>query len=106
MYAVVETSGRQFKVSVGDVVTVDRIGAEAGSTITLDKVLLLGGDSVTIGAPTVAGASVEAKVVEHFKGEKRLTRKYRRRQRTRRKVGYRPAHSRLEIVSIHTSSEG
>ena len=100
MYAVVETSGRQFKVSVGDTITVDRVGAEAGSTLTLDRVLLIGGDDLKIGAPTVAGAKVTTKVVSHFKGEKRLTRKYRRRQRTRRKVGYRPAMTSLEIVSI------
>tara|TARA_B100001989_G_C24412247_1_gene399644 strand:+ start:65 stop:382 length:318 start_codon:yes stop_codon:yes gene_type:complete len=103
MYAVVETSGRQFKVSVGDILTVDRLGADAGDTITLDRVLLLGGDGVTVGAPLVEGASVTAKVVEHFAGEKRITRKYTRRQRTRRKVGYRPAHTRLEIVSIDTT---
>lgn len=106
MYAVVETSGRQFRVAVGDVLTVDQRSEDPGSEITLDRVLMLGGDSVTLGAPTVAGASVTAKLVEHFKGEKRLTRKYSRRQRTRRKVGYRPAHSRIEIVSINPSTEG
>lgn len=104
MYAVVETSGRQFKVSVGDIVVVDRVGAEEGSTLDLDRVLLLGGDGVTIGAPVVDGASVKAKIVEHFAGEKRLTRKYTRRQRTRRKVGYRPAYTRIEIVSIDAPS--
>ncbi len=102
MYAVVETSGRQFRVAVGDIVTVDKLEAEAGSDLTLDRVLLIGGDSLTVGAPTVKGAKVQAKVIEHFLGEKRLTRKYSRRQRTRRKVGYRPAHSRIEIVGIET----
>lgn len=100
MYAVVATSGRQFKVSVGDIIDVDRLAAEAGSTISLDRVLLLGGNGVTVGAPTVAGAAVQAKVVEHFSGEKRITRKFRRRQRRRRKVGYRPAMTKLEILSI------
>ncbi|MFT7521887.1 MAG: large subunit ribosomal protein L21 [Kiritimatiellia bacterium] len=100
MYAVVQTSGRQFKVSVGDIITVDRIQADAGDTIKLDRVLMLGGEGVTLGAPVIEGASVTIKVLSHFKGEKRITRKYRRRQRTRRKVGYRPAMSSLEIVSI------
>ena len=102
MYAVVETSGRQFKVAVGDTIEVDRVQAEAGSTLTLDRVLMLGGKGVTVGSPVVPGAKVQAKVVEHYLGEKRLTRKYTRRQRTRRKVGYRPHHTRLEILSIDT----
>lgn len=106
MYAVVQTSGRQFRVAVGDILTVDKLDAEPGSELTLDRVLLLGGDSLQIGAPTVPGATVQAKVIEHFKGEKRVTRKYRRRQRFRRKVGYRPHHSRIEITGIHTSTEG
>ena len=104
MYAVVETSGRQFKVAVGDTIEVDRVQAEAGSTLTLDRVLMLGGEGVTVGSPTIAGAKVQAKVVEHYLGEKRITRKYTRRQRTRRKVGYRPHHTKLEILSI--DSEG
>ena len=102
MYAIVETSGRQFKVSKGDTVEVDRVDAKPGTKITLDRVLMLGGDSVTLGAPTVDGASVKIKVVEHYLGEKRLTRKYSRRQRTRRKVGFRPSMTRIEILSIDT----
>lgn len=100
MYAVVETSGRQFKVAVGDTVEVDRRGEDAGTDITLGRVLLIGGEGVTIGTPTVQGASVKAKVVEHYLGDKRITRKYRRRQRMRRKVGFRPSYTKIEIVSI------
>ncbi len=100
MYAVVETSGRQFKVSVGDTIEVDRIQDAAGSDVVLERVLLLGGEGVTIGTPVVPGATIKARVVEHYKGDKRITRKYRRRQRTRRKVGYRPSYTRLEILSI------
>lgn len=100
MYAVVHTSGRQYKVAVGDLVDIDRIGADQGADITLDQVLLIGGEGVKIGTPTIEGATVTAKVVDHYLDAKRLTRKYRRRQRTRRKVGYRPAKTRIEITGI------
>jgi len=63
---------------------------------------MLGGEGATLGEPTIGGASVKIKVVEHFLAAKRLTRKYSRRQRTRRKVGYRPAMTRIEILSIDT----
>lgn len=103
MYAVIHTSGRQYKVAVGDQIDVDRVGAEQGADLTLDQVLLIGGPDLKVGAPTVPGATVTARVVEHFLGEKRLTRKYSRRQRTRRKVGYRPAMTRIEITAIQES---
>lgn len=100
MYAVIQTSGRQFKVAVGDKIQVDRVGAEPGTDLTLDQVLLIGGDALKIGAPTVPGATVTARVIEHYLDDKRVTRKYRRRQRMRRKVGYRPAMTRIEITAI------
>jgi large subunit ribosomal protein L21 len=100
MYAVIQTSGRQYKVAVGDQIDVDRVGAEPGTDLTLDQVLLLGGSGVKVGAPTIPGAAVTARVVEHFLADKRVTVKYRRRQRSRRKVGYRPAMTRIEITGI------
>jgi large subunit ribosomal protein L21 len=100
MYAVVETSGHQFKVSVGDTVTVDRLDAEVGVTLSLDRVLLLGGDSVVVGSPVIPGVTVTARIVEHMLGEKTITRKYRRRQRRRRRVGFRASLTRIEILSI------
>ena len=101
MYAIVATSGKQYRVEAGTKITVDRIEAEEGSTIELDQVLLVGGDATTIGAPTVPGAKVTAKVAKHELGDKRMTFKFLHRRRHRRKVGYRPRFTTLEIVAIH-----
>lgn len=100
MYAIVETSGKQYRVVPGDRILVDRMAAEVGATITLGRVLLLGGDSVKVGAPLVEGASVTARVLAHPLGEKKITFKYRRTRRYRLKRGYRHSHTELEIVDI------
>lgn len=100
MFAVVQTCGKQYRVEPGAQITVDRLQADEGATVTLDQVLMLGGNDTKIGTPTVQGAKVTAKVVSHFKGEKVITFKYRRRLRMRRRVGYRHSHTTLEIVSI------
>lgn len=100
MYAIVATSGRQFRVVPGETIDVDRLQADEGAEVVLDQVLLIGGEGVQVGSPTVPGATVKAKVVKHFKGDKVTTFKYRRRQRTRRKVGFRAAKTTLEILAI------
>jgi large subunit ribosomal protein L21 len=100
MFAVVETSGKQYRVEPGAVITVDRMQVAEGETIKLDRVLLIGGADTKVGAPTVAGATVTAKVVGHPKGDKVMTFKYTPTHRTRRRVGYRHSHTTLEIVSI------
>jgi len=100
MYAIVETSGKQYRVEPGCSVVVDRMKVEVGETITLDRILLVGGDGLKVGSPTVEGAVVKAKVTSHTKGKKVITRKYTRRQRTRRRVGFRADLTTLEIVSI------
>ena len=100
MFAIVETSGKQYRVEEGLTITVDRMDAEEGSEITLDRVLLVSGDDVKIGTPTVDGASVTAKVTGHPRGEKVTTFKYTPRQRHRRRVGFRHSHTTLEITGI------
>ena len=100
MFAIVETSGRQFRVEPGATITVDRVDAEVGAEITLDRVLLLSGDDVRLGDPTVAGASVTAKVVGHTRGEKVRTFKYKRRNRTRVRRGFRSSLTTIEITNI------
>ena len=100
MFAIVETSGRQYRVQKGDVITVDRMDAEEGAELTLDRVLLLSGDAVKVGAPTVDGASVSAKVTGHPRGDKVVAFKFRRRPRYRRRVGFRHSHTTLEITDI------
>ncbi|MCO4747988.1 MAG: 50S ribosomal protein L21 [Proteobacteria bacterium] len=102
MYAIVDTSGRQFRVEEGATITVDLVDAEEGAEITLDKVLLIGGESGTkIGTPTVEGATVKATVARHLRGEKLITFKYKQRKRSRRRVGFRSSLTELTINSIN-----
>ena len=100
MFAIVETGGKQYRVAKGDTIVVDRMEAEDGTKITLDRVLLVADKDVKVGTPTVKGAKVTAKVVDHHKGKKIITFKYRPRGRMRRRVGFRHSHTTLEITGI------
>ncbi len=100
-YAVIETGGKQYRVSVGDHISVERLPAEAGGDITIDRVLLLGGDGGTrVGTPTVSGAAVTARVDEHFRGEKIVVFKYKAKKGYRRRIGHRQSLTRLTITNI------
>ena len=100
MYAVVVTGGKQYRVSEGDTITVDRLSADVGSTVEIADVLLVGGDELKVGTPTVDGAKVVAEVVEHKLGDKREVFKYKSRKRYRRNRGFRPSLTTLSIQSI------
>ena len=100
MYAIVETSGKQYRVAIGETIIVDQMAAEVGSTVLLDRVLLVHGDAVQIGTPTLAGAVVTARVVDHHRGEKLRSFKYVRTRRYRRRHGYRHHNTKLEILDI------
>jgi len=101
VYAVVETSGKQYKVSTGEIVEVDKLPLEVGEKIELDRVLLVAeGEEVRVGQPTVEGAKVLATVTDHVKGPKIIVFKYRPRQRYRRKKGHRQNYTRLTIDEI------
>ena len=101
MYAVVATSGKQYKVSAGEIVKVDKLPLEVGEKIELDRVLLVAdGEEVRVGQPTVEGAKVLATVTDHVKGPKIIVFKYRPRQRYRRKKGHRQNYTRLTIDEI------
>ncbi len=100
MYALIETSGCQMRVAEGEEIIVDRVSAEQGSNIELDKVLLLSSEDTKIGTPYVAGAKVQAQVLEHILGDKVETYKYRRARRYRKSVGFRARLSVLKIQSI------
>jgi large subunit ribosomal protein L21 len=101
MYAIVETSGRQFRVTEGDRILVDRVPAKVGEMVHLESVLLLGGDDgPTIGTPFVSGAAVEATVVAHRAGDKVIVFKYRPKKRERRKLGHRRMLSEIRIGAI------
>lgn len=100
-YAVIHTGGKQYRVSVGDRISVERLEAEAGSEITLDRVLLVGGDGSTrVGTPLVDGAAVTASVDDHFRGEKLVVFKYKAKKRYRRRIGHRQSQTKLTITGI------
>ena len=103
MYAVIATGGKQYRVQPGETVRVEKLdGAEAGGSVTFDQVLLVAdGESVTVGKPRVAGATVAAEVVENGRGEKLLIYKYRRRKGYRRKTGHRQPFTAVKITAIN-----
>jgi large subunit ribosomal protein L21 len=101
-YAIITTGGKQYRVSVGDVITVERLDAEVGSSITIDQVLMIGGDGATqIGTPVVEGATISADVVDALRGEKIVVFKYKPKKRYRRRTGHRQALTRLAITAIN-----
>ena len=100
MYAVIKTGGKQYKVAQGDKLRVEKLTASVGDTVTFDEVLLVGGDAIKIGAPLVAGAKVEAKVVAQDREKKIIVFKFRRRKNYRRKNGHLQPFTALQIVNI------
>ena len=100
-YAIVEDGGKQFKAVEGDTIEVDYFESEIGEEIDLERVLLVvDGDQVTVGAPLVAGAKVQATVAAQVKGPKVIVFKYRPKKRIRVKTGHRQKYTRLQIQSI------
>ena len=101
MYAIVEMAGQQFKVAKDQKVYVHRLQTEEGKKVTFDKVLLLDdGGNVTVGAPVIEGAAVEAKVVKHLKGDKVIVFKKKRRKGYRKKNGHRQYLTEIVVESI------
>lgn len=102
MYAVIRTGGKQYRVSEGDLVRVEKLPGDPGSQVQLDEVLLIrGDDSITVGKPTVAGASVSGVIVEQGKAKKIRGFKYKRRKSYRRRWGHRQQYTAVRIQSIH-----
>ena len=105
MYAVVATGGKQYRVEAGSELLVERLAADAGSSITFDRVLLVGdGDSVTVGTPTVDGATVSATVMGDAKGPKLVIFKFKQKVKYRRHTGHRQHLTRVRIDDIATGS--
>ncbi len=100
MFAVIKTGGRQYRVVPEDVLEVGKIAGDVGTIVQLDTVLLLGGDTPVLGAPTVAGATVAAEVLDHKRGPKVIAFKKRRRKNSKRKRGYRDEITVLRITEI------
>jgi len=101
MYAVIETGSKQYRVSAGDTVKIERLPVEAGKSFTFERVLLVNNEGkVTTGAPTVAKATVEADIVEHIRGDKKVTFKMKRRKGYHKKIGHRQELSVVRIKEI------
>ena len=101
MYAIIATGGKQYKVAEGDIIKVEKLGVEAGETYTFDQVLAVGGDELTVGCPTVAGASVSATVMNEGRGKKVIVYKYKRKTGYQKKNGHRQAYTQLKIEKIN-----
>ncbi len=100
-YAIIETGGKQYRVSVGDSLAVEKLPVEAGGDLTIDRVLLLGGTGAPrVGTPTVPGAAVTARVEDHYRGDKIVVFKYKAKKRYRRRMGHRQSLTRLTITGI------
>ncbi len=100
-FAVVETGGKQYRVSVGDKLKVEKLEAAEGATLSLDKVLLTAdGENVVVGAPYVSGAKVEVKVLSQDKEDTKIVFKYHSKTRYRKKKGHRQPFTELEILSV------
>ena len=100
MYAIIATGGKQYRVSEGDTIYVEKLDLEPDSEVTF-PVLMLGGDTVTMGTPEVKGASVKGKVVRHGKGQKIVVFKYKAKKNYRRKQGHRQPFTQVEITAIN-----
>jgi large subunit ribosomal protein L21 len=101
MYAVIETGSKQYRVTAGDTLRVERVATEAGQSITFDRVLMVGDEGkFTNGSPTIAKASVLADVVEHIRGEKTVAFKMKRRKGYHKKIGHRQELSVVKITEI------
>ncbi len=101
MYAIIATGGKQYKVAEGDVIRVEKLDVEAGSTYSFDQVLAVSGETFTIGTPTVAGASVTATVVGNGKAKKVIVYKYKRKTGYHKKNGHRQLYTELKIEKIN-----
>jgi len=102
MFAVIRTGGKQYRVAAEDKLKVEKVGGEPGEIIQFGDVLVVGGDSVTLGNPTVSGASVAAEVLDQGRGPKVIAFKKRRRKNSRRKRGHRQEFTLIRITEILT----
>ncbi len=101
MYAIIATGGKQYKVSEGDIITIEKLGVEAGEKVTFDQVLAVSGDELKVGEPTVSGATVEASVVKEGRGKKVIVYKYKRKTGYHKKNGHRQAFTQVKIEKIN-----
>ena len=100
MYAIIRTGGKQYKVAEGDVIYVEKLDKQVDSTVNFDVLMTIDGEDVKVGTPTVAGAVVEGKVVEHGKAKKVIVFKYKPKKDYRKKQGHRQPYTKVKITSV------
>ncbi|HSQ63367.1 MAG TPA: 50S ribosomal protein L21 [Polyangiaceae bacterium] len=100
MYAVIKTGGKQYRVAKGDKIFIEKLPGNVGDAVSFDQVLLIGGETLKLGKPLVAGAKVEAKILEQDRGKKVIIFKFRRRKNYHRKTGHRQPFTALEITNV------
>ena len=100
MYAIIATGGKQYRVSEGDKIYIEKIDAEVGSTVSFDVLLVENNGEVKVGTPVVEGVKVEGKVVAQTRGEKIIVFKYKAKKNYRRKQGHRQPYTKVEITKI------
>jgi len=105
MFAVIKAGGKQYRVAAEDVIRIDRVEKNPGEVVSFGEVLVVGGDTPSIGAPTVSGATVAGEVIAHERGDKVIAFKKRRRKNSRRKRGYRHEFSLIRITEILTEGK-
>ena len=101
MYAIIATGGKQYKVSEGDTIKVEKLGVEAGETVTFDQVLVVNNGELAVGCPTVAGATVTGTVVKEGKAKKVIVYKYKRKSGYHKKNGHRQLFTEIKIDKIN-----
>ena len=101
MYAIIATGGKQYKVSEGDVIKVEKLDAKVGESFTFEQVLIVNNGEVKVGDPTVAGASVEASVVSEGRGKKVIVYRYKRKSGYHKKNGHRQSYTEVKIEKIN-----
>lgn len=100
MYAIIRTGGKQYNVSVGDEIVVEKLNAEVGDVVSFDVLMLVDDNGVKIGTPVVKGASANAKVIEHGKGKKVVVFKYKPKKNYRKKQGHRQPYTKVKVTVL------
>ena len=101
MYAIIATGGKQYKVSEGDIITIEKLGKEPNENVVFDQVLAVNDGKMTVGTPVVSGASVEGSVIENGRAKKVIVYKYKRKTGYHKKNGHRQSYTKVKIEKIN-----
>ena len=100
MYAIISAGNKQYRVSQGETIYIDKVNQEDGSTISFDVLMVENNGEIKVGNPTVEGATVEGKIVAQVKGEKIMIYKYKSKKNEKKKMGHRQPYTKVQILSI------